>query len=279
VVRAVLGGVALSAAGTLPWAAFAYLNMTYLQAVPWTLPLSAGYLWCFWRYARGEGWPRSTASARRALHRANPLPDDVWGAALVAGILGLWALVLGVSVYGRLVTLPHQQPPDLAPFSFATLLYLLVMSGVVTGVVEESAFRGYMQGPIERAHGAVAAIVITGGVFGLAHFTHREVTFVLMPYFMAVGLIYGTIAHLTDSILPSMLLHAGGNILSGIPLLWGRDAAGIAGTASAPGLVWEGGADATFWISCGALLVVTAAAIGAYRVLARVARAGDTIRR
>jgi len=272
VVRAVLGGLALSAAGTLPWAAFAHLNLTYLPAVPWALAPSALYLWFFWRYARGEGWPRSTAHARRTLLRANPLREEVWGAALLAGVLGLWALVLGVSVFGRLVALPHQPPPELSRLSIATDLFLLVMGGVVAGVVEEAAFRGYMQRPIERRHGPVAAILITGLAFAFAHFTHREVTLVLVPYYMTAALIYGAIAWLTDSILPSLALHAGGNILSGIQLMWGRDTRGVYRMPSSEGLVWETGADASFWLSCLALAVVGAAAIGAFVALARVAR-------
>jgi membrane protease YdiL (CAAX protease family) len=273
VVRAVLSGFALSAAGTLPWAAFAYLNLNYLPAVPWALVPSAAYLWLFWRYARGEGWPRSTAQARRALLRANPLGPEVWSAALVAGILGLWGIVLGISVYGRLVALPHQPPPDLSRVSGATILFLLVMGAVVAGVVEEAAFRGYMQGPIERRHGPVAAILVTGLVFALAHFTHREVTLVLVPYYVAVALVYGAIAFLTDSILPSLALHAFGNVLSGIQLLLGGGARSVDGLSTAPGLVWETGADLSFWLSCLALAVVAGASIWAYAVLGRVARA------
>ena len=118
----------------------------------------------------------------------------------------------------------------------------------------------------------LAELLITGLVFAFAHFTHREVTLVLVPYFTTVALLYGAIAWMTDSILPSLALHAGGNILSGIELLWGRDRGGVAGTASSPGLVWETGADASFWLSSLGLAVVGAAAVWAYVSLARVAR-------
>lgn len=67
-----------------------------------------------------------------------------------------------------------------------------------------------MQQPIERRHGPVAAILITGIVFGLAHFTHPEVTLILLPYFVAVAAVYGALAYLTNSILPSLVLHTVG---------------------------------------------------------------------
>lgn len=48
-----------------------------------------------------------------------------------------------------------------------TVFAWLVMSAVVSGVVEETAFRGYVQGGIERRHGLTTAIVVIGGLFGL----------------------------------------------------------------------------------------------------------------
>jgi membrane protease YdiL (CAAX protease family) len=35
-----------------------------------------------------------------------------------------------------------------------------------------------MQGPIERRHGPVVAILVTGSLFGLLIFTHPEVTLI-----------------------------------------------------------------------------------------------------
>lgn len=150
-----------------------------------------------------------------------------------------------------------------------TLLLILLMSAVVAGVVEEASFRGYMQGPIERRHGPVVAILVTGTLFGFLHFTHPEVTLVLMPYFLAVAAVYGTLTYLTNSILPALFLHAGGNFLSGLGILaGGRD---LETPTSAP-LIWETGADASFWISFAALLVSAAAVVWAYSMLASVTR-------
>src|SRR5262245_10413912 len=70
-----------------------------------------------------------------------------------------------------------------AGMPFVTLFLLLVMASVVAGVVEETAFRGYMQLPIERRHGPVAAILLNGVVFGFAHMAHHPAgVFVMLPY-------------------------------------------------------------------------------------------------
>lgn len=271
IVRAVLTGTVVATAGTVPWALLVGANIKHWSAVPWAVPPTALYLWLFWRYVQGAGWPRSTAQARRTNCRANRLSDEVWGAALLAGVLGLVALVLFLSVMNRLVRLPAQPTDDVSHVPFLTLATWLLMSAVVAGIAEESAFRGYMQGPIERRHGPVVAILVTGSLFGFAHFTHPEVTLILMPYYLAVAAIYGTLAYLTNSILPSAVLHAGGNVLSAIQL-FGRGRAEWQAPSSPAPLIWETGADASFWISCLAVLIVGAAAVWAYRALASVAR-------
>ncbi|MGH9890978.1 MAG: lysostaphin resistance A-like protein, partial [bacterium] len=132
------------------------------------------------------------------------------------------------------------------------------------------SFRGYMQRPIESRHGPVVAILVTGIAFGLGHFTHSEVTLVLLPYFLAVAAVYGALAHLTDSTLPSMFLHAGGNVFSAVGLFLGGRSEWQLASAPKP-LIWEAGPDASFWGTVVALLAVGAAAGWAYSGLSRAA--------
>jgi membrane protease YdiL (CAAX protease family) len=271
IVRAVLTGSVLGAVGTTPWALLVAANMKFFPSVPWAVLPTILYLWFFWQYVQGAGWPRSTAESRRTNLRAHRLSADVWGCALLAGGLGLVALVLFFRVMNRLVTFPQQQVLDISQIPFLTMLSLLLMGSVVAGIVEEASFRGYMQGPIERRHGPVIAILVTGTLFGFAHFTHPEVTLILMPYYLAVAAIYGALAYLTNSILPSMVLHAGGNVLGGIDLL-ARGQAEWQASSSPASLIWETGTDASFWISCVAVIIVGALAIWAYATLAGVTR-------
>jgi membrane protease YdiL (CAAX protease family) len=269
-VRAVLTGLAAAAAGTIPWALLMSANTRYLTAMPWAVPIMAGYLWLYWRYARGDGWPQSTAATRRTNSRANRLPGDLWGLALLAGVLGLMGVLLLQGVLSRLVSLPQQRDLDVSLYPPATALSWVLMSAVVAGVVEETSFRGYMQRPIELRHGPVVAIVMTGIAFGLGHLTHPEITLVLLPYFLAVAAVYGALAHFTDSILPSMVLHAGGNIFSAAALFLGGRAEWQLSSAPQQ-LVWEGGPDASFWGTVVAFLVVGSAAVCAYSGLSRAA--------
>jgi len=271
--RAALTGGFVAALGTLPWAILVSLNVKYGSAVPWAVPPTALYLWLFWRYAvRGAGWPRSTADARRACARANPIPDEMWGLAVVAGLLGLVVVLLLQTVKSRLVTIPQQQDIDPSKYPAATVLLWVVMSALVAGVTEETAFRGYLQRPIERRHGPVIAILVTGILFGFMHFAHPEVTLVLMPFYLAIAIVYGTLAYLTDSIWPGMVLHAGGNVFAAFDL-FARGHSEWQGVGPPAKLVWETGADGAFWASVAATLVVGAAAAWAYVMLARLRQA------
>jgi membrane protease YdiL (CAAX protease family) len=272
VVRAVVTGLAVATAGTGPWAWLVSLNLRHGSTVPWAVAPTALGLWLFWRYVRGAGWPRSTADARRACSRVRALPDDVWSAALIAGVVGIASVLLFQNVLGRMVTLPQQRDLDPSKYPLPTIAAWAVMSALVAGITEEVAFRGYLQRPIERRHGPSVAILVTGVLFGLLHFTHPEVTLVLLPFYVGIAAVYGMLAYLTDSTLPGIVLHAGGNLLGAIGLFagghseWGASRAGRE-------LIWTAGADASFWLSLVLALGATAVAVWTYRELARVARA------
>ena len=267
--RAVLTGVIVAAVGTLPWAALVSLNTRHQAALPWAVPVMAAYLWGYWRYfARGAGWPQSTADTRRIDARANPLPPDAWGSALLAGMLGLVGVLLLQGVLSRLITLPQQRDLDVSQYPVLTVMMWITMSAVVAGVVEETAFRGYLQRPIERRHGPVVAILLTGILFGFVHFSHPEVGVVLLPFYVSVAAVYGALAYFTDSTLPGMLLHAGGNLFS-IFDLFARGRSEWQLTAEVRPLIWDTGPDAAFWGNVAALVIVAALTVAAYGVLAR----------
>ncbi|MEO8620533.1 MAG: CPBP family intramembrane glutamic endopeptidase [bacterium] len=271
-VRAVLAGVAVASAGTLPWAFLASQNMKHWSAWPWAVPVTAVYLTLYWRYlVRGRGWPQSTADARRKNARANSVDGDAWGLALLAGMFGLGSVLLLQGVMSRLVALPQQRDIDVAKYPLVTVLLWVVMSAVVSGVVEETSFRGYLQRPIERHHGPMVAILVSGTVFGFAHFTHPEVGIALLPFYLAVAAVYGALAYLTDSIFPSMVLHAGGNMFSAFDLFTrGRSEWQL--TLTPPSLVWQTGMDAAFLGNVAALVVVGTLTVFAYAALAAATR-------
>lgn len=268
IVRAVLIGMGVMLAGTLPRNLVFAANLRYGAGVPWAVPVTAAYLWFFWRYLDGAALPDSTSGERRASLRAHRVSGNVWAWALLAGGLGIVALVLALHVANRLVVLPQQQLPDLSRVPRITLLALLVMAAPVAGIVEEAAFRGYMQGPIERRHGLGVAILVTGTMFAVAHL---DFTPVLWPYYVAVAAIYGTVTYLTGSILPAVVLHTGGNLYSNLDL-WLHGTAEWQAAQGPAALVWTTGADHSFWSWVVALLAVATAMTWAFAMLARAVR-------
>jgi len=264
---AVIGGLVVGIVVTLPWALLAQANLAHWSTVPWATPLIAAYLWLWWRYVSGHGWPPSSRKTRRVRLRANAVPEDVWSAALVAGVLGIAASLIVLRITSRLTTIPEQALPA-SQASAATLLVLSVTGAVVAGVVEEASFRGYMQAPLEKRYGAVAAILITGTVFGLAHFNHPGMI-AMMPFYLTLATTYGTIAYLTNSIVPGIVLHAGGDALGALTALaQGRQTSSLpipaASTASTPLLVLVL-----------LLIAVGTAALFAFQALAQTAHVTD----
>ncbi len=271
IVRAIITGGIAAAAGTIPWALLVSINMKQWPVVPWAIVPTGLYLWFYFWYLRGNGWPQSTQESRRRNCRANRLSGEVWAASLGAGFLGLVSIVLFQSVMNRLVTLPHQSQPDISQYPLITVALWLVTSALVAGVAEEASFRGYLQKPIEQSYGPVIAIIITGILFGFAHFSHPEVGLILLPYYIIVAAVYGAVAYYANSIFPSMVLHAGGNLLGSLDL-FARGRSEWQTSATSSPLVWETGTDASFWLSLAGFLIIGAGTVVAYRGLGRVVR-------
>ena len=268
VFQAVLVGMVVLIVGTMPRNLLFAANLRHYPNLPWAVPLTALYIWCFWRYLKGSGPPNSTSEVRRTSLRAHGLSGRVWAWALVAGGLGIVALVLALQVANRLVLLPPQTLPDLGNVPESTVMALLLMAAPVAGIVEEAAFRGYMQGPIERRHGLVVAILITGTMFAIAHL---DFTLILWPYYVAVAALYGTVTSITGSILPAVVLHTGGNIYSNFDL-WRHGQAEWQTGSGPTSLIWQSGPDSSFWMSSATLFVVGTAMAWAFVRLKGITR-------
>jgi len=265
-VYAVFIGLIVALVGTLPWAWLVKMNYYHAPGVPWAVAVELLLLWLFWKYMGGAWWPRSNAEWRKTNRRAKQLPGDVWGTAIAAGFLGLIALVLLFAILNRMVKFPAQDAEELLKVPRATQLLWLLMGSLVAGVVEETAFRGYMQQPMEKYLGPVSAIFITSIVFGLAHFTHAEVSFNLLPFFTIVGIIYGTMASITKSILPGLFVHALGDVMGGIDFLF-RGQSEWQTPAQPKPLIWETGADAAFWATLVFAIILTSITIWSFIAL------------
>ncbi len=261
ILTAVLLGVGVLLAGGLPWSLMlAPANLRVGRAVPWAIVPMALYLWAYWKYIGGNWGPRDTAPARRESLRANALPGDVWAMSLLSGLIGFGALLAFLTVMARVVEMPASAAPITTPDGMprATLFTLLVMASVVAGVTEEAAFRGYMQGPIERRYGLAPAILVNGTMFGLLHFpNHPDAVLTMLPYYIAVAAVYGGLTWAANSILPALVLHAGGDVWS-LGRLWltGRPEWQL--SPDAPARIWDSGVDGALLLSAGMCLVLAA---------------------
>lgn len=269
--RAVIVGSCVVGVATVPCSTLLRANLALAPTIPWSVPVVAIYLWVYWRYLQGKGWPRATTEFRRTNLRARALPDRVWRWSLLAGALG-WASVIALRiVIDTLFDLPRDSIASGAAYPPQMIVSYMVGTSVLAGVAEEAGFRGYMQGPIERRHGPVIAILVVGVVFWLSHGSafvgHWSMFLGRMWFYLAASAVFGTVAYLSGSILPGLVLHIIAN-LQGFGLLWW---VGSRAGASSTG---EDGVDGFFWATCMAGLLSVVAAWWAYRQLAVVARTG-----
>lgn len=268
IVRAAVLSELICDLGGLPPYLLMLGNLKLWPAIPIFLPLSALWLWLFWQYLNGRGWPRITSAARRDALRARRLGRDVWRWSLVAGGLGMFSVVGVAFVTARLANLPRDAfklSLDVTAFRWWTQLSILLLISVSAGIVEESAFRGYALSIIERRHGWVVAILLTGIMFFLTHLGHAYVTLAFLPFFLAVSALHGLLVYFTKSILPSVVLHAITDFIV-IPIQYGL----VGNLSVAP--VWRTGVDKAFVFYITSVVLFGAAAIPAFRQLAHHCR-------
>lgn len=246
------------------WGALLVANLRSSPAIPWAVAVMAVVLWLLWQYLSGRGWPHSTSAARRSLLRAFLVPRRVLGWALLAGALalaalvGLWIVLVELTLVGGNPTIPASSaaPP-------LTLALALVMGSLVSSITEEFAFRGYAQVTLERAFPGVAAVVVSSVFFMLWHGPTQGFAWSKLVFYFLVGVVFGTTAYLTKSILPALPVHLAGD-LTFFFLIWPRDATRR--------FVWRDGADLSFWLWVGLAIVFTALALLTFRQLARASR-------
>ena len=145
---------------------------------------------------------------RKAL-ALRPVKPQVWLAVL---LLVPSTLLTGIFVVGlSSVFLPFPEEilenfaSQLIPDDFP-LWKIMLMLAVTPGIVEEMAFRGLLLHGLHRRLRPLVLILVVGVLFGLFH----QALFRIIPT-AYLGMVLTTVAVLTGSIFPCMLLHAGNN--------------------------------------------------------------------
>jgi membrane protease YdiL (CAAX protease family) len=227
-----------SALGVLPL----FGNTKLLTSVPWALPATLVIMWAFWLYATGSGYPAATRAYRAAMTRDKTLSAQVWRAAMLAvfaSLIATWSLRLVLP--SMLPVAPPSLSIDIRVYPVTTAIGLALALAVSAGIVEEIAFRGYLQKSLEDAYGIVPALVLTGVAFWYAH--ADKVTATHLPFHLTVSVLLGTATYLTRSLLPAIIGHALGDALLIPAYVYHHPAVAWSLLTARP--VWEGHATET----------------------------------
>ncbi len=222
---ALLMGLSIQLVGTLGWLVMIRLNVREYPDVPWAAAGTACLLISMLVWLSGRGWPRRTSAFRRFHLRLWQPEPGAWSGENLTTILSLIGAMVGLAVLYALIGSSFP-PVDLSPYPTTAIRFsALIMGPMVAGVVEEMAFRGYMQRHLERI-GPTFAIMVTSAVFTLLHITQGPaylLTFGVGIFIASV--VYGHLAQRSGSILPGMALHFLGDLAFAYFALLGGDSA------------------------------------------------------
>ena len=212
---AIGSGVAIIIVSEAVWIGLIGAYSRHPVSFPWFVPAMAAFLMVGVAWLKWGTWPRYGRDARRSGVRLNPVAPRIFLLSLAAGWTSFFSGAFAYVAYRILSGLGGEVPMTIPPGPRSAILLGLAMAAVVAGVVEEISVRGFMQGRLEKAFGVVPAIVISGFVWALFHTNHSYFDAspldiaIWFAIFFAVSAILGTIASLTDSVLPGMVIHAG----------------------------------------------------------------------
>ena len=256
---AALLSLAVAGFGSVIWSGLLIANARTSPAIPWSVAVMAVVLVGYWWYLSGHGAPKGTARARAELMRAKLVPLRIFAWSWIAGALALVALaalwIVLVEVTGN-----GGNPTESQLNGYPTLFVVLAiaMGSLVSPITEETAFRGYAQVILERRFPAITAVAISSALFAAWHGPTQGFIWSKLLFFFLVGVVFGTIAYYTKSILPALPVHIAGDLLFFV-VIWPHD-------VGRP-LVWRQGAGADFWLEVLQLIVFGVAAVIAFRRL------------
>ncbi|MEO7410537.1 MAG: type II CAAX endopeptidase family protein [Sphingomicrobium sp.] len=200
----------------------------------------------------------------RSEHAARDLALGLGGGALLFSLVTAVAALAGVY--------------DIVGWGSArSVLYVLVMFGIIPGVMEEVLFRGILFRHLEDFGGSWFALALTSALFGVAHIFNPNATF-FSSFAIAVeaGVLLGGAYMLTRSLWAPIGIHAAWNFTQGE--IYDVPVSGIDGTGlveaklSGPELL-SGGA---FGLEASVIALVIATSAGVWLVM-RAVRAGHIV--
>ena len=206
VVAGILAGFAVLFGVEVPTSRILTANLVLYPLVPWAPFLAALFLYFAWQYLNGRGWPPELSAARQRMLRSRTVPPTVWLWSLISGGLGLitWgALALLIAHLGRIGPVRSSDCCEVPPWTIACVV---LTKAIAEGIVQEAAFRGYIQTTLEKCCGPATAILLTAALFGAVQLL-RDPSLAVWLISFGAGLILSLIAYLTGSIRPGIVLH------------------------------------------------------------------------
>jgi membrane protease YdiL (CAAX protease family) len=228
------------------WTGLLIVNLRTNPKIPWAVAAMGFLLWLMCQYLSGGGPPRRTSATRRRLLRKDPVSARLFGWALLAGIFGIIALAGLWIVLLDLVRLPPRALPDFSKYPLFTVATVILMACLVSSLPEEAAFRGYLQSFLEGKLSGALAIVIAAIALAPAHCLTQGFLWPVVLFYFLVDSMLGTIAYLSKSILPGIVVHFIG-LLVFFTLIWPYDATRV--------LISEDGVKRWFWIHLAQIII------------------------
>jgi membrane protease YdiL (CAAX protease family) len=265
VIRAVVVGILVGLVAANVWPV-----LLFKLGMPAAAGAEALFLLVYIWWLRGGGPPRAWKAARAENFRGRRLTARDWTWGLIAALAIPASVHAAMVVLFRLVPFPAEafrQGYDLSFIPTRELqLLACVVSAASAGICEETGFRGYMQVPIEKRHGALVAILVSSLLFTLFHLTKGWALIGMVPIVFVAGAMYGALAWASRSLVFGMIGHTIMDI--GLFAYWWTQ---ILGTFSAR-TISQTGMDRNFYVACaalGAALLISLISIARLRSLSR----------
>jgi membrane protease YdiL (CAAX protease family) len=270
IVSAVVVSYVVSLIGQIPRGVLAQANLATTPAIPWGPVLVAIWLAVFAKATAGPALPAPATVWPTRWYPHAPLSGAMRRRALVATAFISVASRMLLDLGRRLSTRPAQdleQFTSLSRYPAVTAVLILLSIAATAGVVEEIAFRGYLQHPFERRFGPRIAVALSAAFFALAHYRFNAPDpipwLIFIPCYLYVGVAFGALTVVTGSVVPGMIGHFA---IDAVPLIrytyWGI-----------PRPVRETGLDTPFIVESAIAAIATLGAVWALRRVVELRRA------
>lgn len=179
----------------------------FLPNIPWSLPVIAVVVWLFYRYTTGSQTPFEASLNRNRLSKDQAIPEidrpQLVLAIIVQVILAI-SLLIASTMLLDFTDRPMGQNINLyLPMSPLVAIPYFIGIAIAASVIEEIAFRGYMQTLLNDRYSKLVSIVIVGIVFAVIH-PIPPATYI--PFFF-ISISYSLIAERFNSTRPAIVSH------------------------------------------------------------------------